>query len=88
MFATRNTLTKHKPMREPIKYLLIADRVEMSVYAVNDLGVENWNLLGMRCWYYVRYASRAFVGTTTMDAILNHFLEIADCLEGVEDWTV
>jgi hypothetical protein len=76
-------------MRKPIQYLLIADRVEMSVYAVNDLRVENWNLVGMRCWYYVRYArSRAFVGITTIDTTLNHFLEIADCLEGVEDWTV
>lgn len=75
-------------MREPIKYLLTAERVEAFVDAVNDLRVENWNLVGMRCWYYIRYASRAFVGTTTIDRTLNHFLEIADCLEGVEDWTV
>lgn len=66
-------------MIEP-QYLVIADRVETSVYSVNALRVENWNLVGRRCWYYVRYAKPAF-GTWKLDTTLNDFLEIADCLE-------
>lgn len=73
-------------MIEP-QYMVIADRVEMSVFAVNALRVENWKLVGERCWYYVRYAKRALLRSTidtTLDTAVDHFLEIADCLREIE----